>query len=273
MHNEESLLRAIFEAGAAGAKGPASLDQLADVRPESFKIAEVPLTPGDLSGLLRAASAIPSHKLGAKEFLASLVGKKNFHGSFGNPREGRIAKGNEAGFFTSDDPSHAEFFANLTGRNPAGTQGNVFAASPPKKPIDLTVDGDFKRVLDSFQKEHDQLDAVGDGLLGSDASRLRTGLKDAREGSAAGDFTKADAGLRSASLHYKQITGEDLFNKTMRELGHDAFITKEINPITGKMSKVTVYADRPSLIDHQTVVRRAADRGEDIPAFNQPLLR
>jgi hypothetical protein len=63
MHNEESLLRAIFEAGAAGAKGPASLDQLADVRPESFKIAEMPMGRGDIASILNLTRT-PLSKLG-----------------------------------------------------------------------------------------------------------------------------------------------------------------------------------------------------------------
>ena len=80
-------------------------------------LAEVPLTPGDLTGLLRAARAIPSFKLGPREFLASLVGRKNFHGSHADPRGGRTAPGDESGFFSSAEPSHAEFYANYTGRN------------------------------------------------------------------------------------------------------------------------------------------------------------
>lgn len=75
MHNEESLLRAIFEAGAAGAKGPASLDQLADVRPESFKIAEMPSSPADLSSILKGTA-------GASRAAGDFIKRKRwYHGT------------------------------------------------------------------------------------------------------------------------------------------------------------------------------------------------
>jgi hypothetical protein len=217
-----------------------------------------------------------------KQTRASFHAGKNLHGSVADPRVGRASPGDQSGFFTSAEESHADFYANSDQRNAEAGVGDIYAALPPVKPLDLRIDRDgVLNLVDVYL---------------ADATRLDTEYLDGRSTRSPGVFVRAamrlevsvakgvtggrlDGMLRDAAIAHSAVTrtapvqeGQSPFdtsylNRAVAKLGYDAFITEETNPATQRQAKVTVYLERPALVSHREEVCRAVHRGEPVPAL------
>lgn len=214
-------------------------------------------------------------QLSEKEWIAEAQKKgRLFHGSAADPNLGRASSGDESGFFTVEEPSVADFYANSDIRNAEGGKGRLYAADPPKRPLDYASDAKGMDALyQRFKRDADHLDDryMNYGDVKPPGSFVRA--VDAIPGAiASGDVKRIDSAFRNASMeHQRMTTGSFVgaggyLNKALKDEGYDAFVTLEKNPSLGPDApyhRVVAYVDRPKLTSYQDYVRarRASERG------------
>lgn len=193
---------------------------------------------------------------------------RNLHGSFADPRLGRASHGDQGGFFTTESEIHAQWYAQSETRNAKPGGGNIYAAEPPKNPVDLRDITEWETVVARFEQEVANLEEAGapySGLFSKRVGALRDAYNvgaDTRE-----ILSKAyDAALAHAKTQGLDEIDVSFFNKVIKSLGHDAWITTESIPNgTDTRFKTTVYVDRPGLVSHKEIVQQAHADGKPVP--------
>lgn len=179
-----------------------------------------------------------------------------FHGSAADPRRGRTRPGDQSGFFMTEDPAHAAWYAHS--EEMGGPSGKVYAAAAPKNPLDLGKRGDAEKIVAAMEADAGRLDdKYLDGELEKsprafvrEVERARTALDSSFKISGTGDVPAIDSALRGAALEMGRLRGSEGFDTSylaeiVRRLGADAFITRETNKANGSPARVAVYVERP----------------------------
>lgn len=207
---------------------------------------------------------------------------KNLHGSLEDPRlvpYDRVA--DRTGFFTTEEESHAHWFANSDMRNSVPNRGDVYAADPPERPLDLTDPEKRKEGLRAIIAVLEEMaqrmeDEFYMGTRERNPHRFVRAVERLRRvadnENALGEYI--DSALRNAAIEHAIAERGDeagfdtsLVNELLRRFGYDAMITRETNPVTGLKARVTIYVDRPPIISHREEVVKALARGDPVPEY------
>lgn len=263
-----SITKAIF--GEEGIPGAVRKEQPRSALPAPKTPQEQP--PAQPQTEEPVAKAIPS-KEPWEMTRAEFHKGRNLHGSFANPEKGRAKTGDLSGFFTADTESHANFYANSDVANPEANKGDIYAAEPPKNPLDLRTDkAGIAKVAQAFETDATRLENdYLDGKTKKSPARMVGAVAELKRlvesGAPAGQI---DGAMRNVAIEHGNLEGRSIdtsyYNKVLRDLGYDSFITQETNPATREPGLVTVYLDKPRIVSHRQAVEKALAEGKPVPS-------